>query len=58
LAEFGTLYLEFFYLSEITGDPVYKKLVQNIRDLMNNIVKEKGLYPIHVDLMTGKPFGS
>jgi mannosyl-oligosaccharide alpha-1,2-mannosidase len=59
LTEFGTLHLEFIYLSEITNDPIYKSLVMNIRKLMKDLQKPKGgLYPIHVNLETGQFFSS
>ena len=33
--EFGTLHMEFSYLSDITGNPVYKEKVEKIRDFIN-----------------------
>jgi len=30
LAEFGTMHLEFVYLSKITGDPIYAKKVSGV----------------------------
>ncbi|XP_020817553.1 mannosyl-oligosaccharide alpha-1,2-mannosidase IA [Drosophila serrata] len=44
-AEFGALHLEFFYLSEITGNPVYKNVVDGIRRLLADVNKPNGLYP-------------
>lgn len=34
LAEFGTLHLEFTYLSRITGDPVYASKVRNVNSAL------------------------
>jgi len=42
LAEFGTLDLEFQYLSDITGEEVYRDLIANIRDLMLKRVRDAG----------------
>lgn len=44
LSEFGTLHLEFLYLSDITGDPIFKEKVFKIRETMKQIEKPKGLY--------------
>jgi len=54
LAEFGTLHLEFTYLSEITGNPIFKEKVDHIRQYMKNIVKPNGLYPNFINIMTGQ----
>merc|ERR1719369_2186610 len=32
LSEFGTLHMEFAYLSDITGNPIYRKKVEKIRE--------------------------
>ncbi|XP_017026834.1 mannosyl-oligosaccharide alpha-1,2-mannosidase IA [Drosophila kikkawai] len=45
ISEFGALHLEFFYLSEITGNPVYKDSVDGIRRLLADMNKPNGLYP-------------
>ncbi|KAH8241374.1 hypothetical protein KR032_011539 [Drosophila birchii] len=45
ISEFGALHLEFFYLSEITGNPVYKDAVDGIRLFLANMHKPNGLYP-------------
>ena len=37
LSEFGTLHMEFAYLSDITGDPKYVKKVERIRQLRKAI---------------------
>uniref|UniRef100_U5EW55 alpha-1,2-Mannosidase n=1 Tax=Corethrella appendiculata TaxID=1370023 RepID=U5EW55_9DIPT len=54
LSEFGTLHLEFSYLSDITGDPIYKEKVQAIRSVLKDIEKPKGLYPNYLNPKTGK----
>ncbi|XP_037026450.1 mannosyl-oligosaccharide alpha-1,2-mannosidase IA isoform X2 [Bradysia coprophila] len=54
LSEFGTLHLEFAYLSDITGNPVYRERVQNIRQILKDIEKPKGLYPNYLNPKTGK----
>jgi mannosyl-oligosaccharide alpha-1,2-mannosidase len=32
LAEFGSLHMEFSYLSDVTGDPKYAQKVEKVRD--------------------------
>ncbi|EAT33026.1 AAEL014721-PA [Aedes aegypti] len=54
LSEFGTLHLEFAYLSDITGDSVYRERVQAIRSVLKEIEKPKGLYPNYLNPKTGK----
>ncbi|XP_065089168.1 mannosyl-oligosaccharide alpha-1,2-mannosidase IA isoform X2 [Ochlerotatus camptorhynchus] len=54
LSEFGTLHLEFSYLSDITGDSVYRERVQAIRTVLKEIEKPKGLYPNYLNPKTGK----
>ncbi|TMW53661.1 hypothetical protein DOY81_001267 [Sarcophaga bullata] len=54
LSEFGTLHLEFSYLSDITGNPLYKERVQTIRQILKEIEKPKGLYPNFLNPKTGK----
>lgn len=54
LSEFGTLHLEFSYLRDITGNPLYKERVQNIRQVLKEIEKPKGLYPNYLNPKTGK----
>lgn len=54
LSEFGTLHLEFSYLSDITGDSVYRERVQTIRNVLKEIEKPKGLYPNYLNPKTGK----
>uniref|UniRef100_A0A1W7RB10 alpha-1,2-Mannosidase n=1 Tax=Hadrurus spadix TaxID=141984 RepID=A0A1W7RB10_9SCOR len=54
LAEFGTLHLEFTYLSHITGNPVYKEKVDNIRQILYKMDKPQGLYPNYLNPKTGR----
>eukprot|EP00118_Oscarella_pearsei_P025969 m.309134 g.309134 ORF g.309134 m.309134 type:complete len:598 (+) comp45568_c0_seq1:60-1853(+) len=54
LAEFGTLHLEFVYLSEVTGDPVYAEKVKKIRTVLKQMDKPNGLYPIYLHPRTGR----
>lgn len=54
LSEFGTLHLEFAYLSDITGNPVYKEKVMAIRQVLKELEKPRGLYPNYLNPKTGK----
>ncbi|KAH8241362.1 hypothetical protein KR032_011057 [Drosophila birchii] len=54
LSEIGTLHLEFTYLSDITGNPVYRERVQTIREVLKNIRKPNGLYPNYLNPETGE----
>lgn len=54
LSEFGTLHLEFAYLSDITGNSVYRERVMNIRSILKDLEKPKGLYPNYLNPKTGK----
>ncbi|CAG2241125.1 MAN1A_C [Mytilus edulis] len=54
LAEFGSFHLEFVYLSEITGNPIYKEKVDKIREVLNQIEKPDGLYPNYLNPKTGR----
>ncbi|KAJ1949296.1 hypothetical protein FBU59_001205 [Linderina macrospora] len=64
LAEVGTYQLEFFRLSQLTHDPSYHKAAQRVYDalLANNepqkgtLYSVPGLYPIFLDINTGKFF--
>lgn len=53
LSEFGTLHLEFAYLSDITGNPVYRERVMHIRQLLKEIRQDNGLYPNYLNPKTG-----
>lgn len=42
------------YLSDVTGNPVYKERVMNIQQILKDIEKPKGLYPNYLNPKTGK----
>ncbi|KAK6187726.1 hypothetical protein SNE40_005686 [Patella caerulea] len=54
LSEFGSLHLEYSYLSQITGDKIYMDKVMKIRNFLQNIEKPQGLYPNYLNPRTGK----
>ncbi|XP_003424314.1 mannosyl-oligosaccharide alpha-1,2-mannosidase IA isoform X2 [Nasonia vitripennis] len=54
LAEIGTMHLEFTYLSDITGNPIYRAKVEHVRKTLKNLEKPKGLYPNYIHPKTGK----
>ena len=54
LSEFGTLHLEFAYLSDVTGNPIFKEKVERIRKVLKDTEKVKGLYPNYMNPKTGK----
>jgi len=54
LSEFGTLHMEFSYLSDITGNPVYKQKVDNIRNFIAKLERPAKLYPNYLHPKTGK----
>jgi len=54
LSEFGTMHMEFSYLTDITGNNKYKKKVEAVREYLNNKDKPKGLYPNQINPTTGQ----
>lgn len=54
LAELGTMHLEFSYLSDITGDPVFREKVDRVRQLLADLDKPRGLYPNYINPKTGR----
>ena len=54
LAEFGTMHMEFAYLSDITGNPVYRQKVERVREVLASVDRPKGLYPNYLNPKTGK----
>lgn len=54
MSEFGTLHLEFIYLSDISGDPVFKEKVMRIRDVIKKAERPDSLYPNYMNPKTGK----
>ncbi|KAH7722125.1 Protein MANS-2 a [Aphelenchoides avenae] len=58
LAEFGSLHLEFMYLSELTGNPIYREKVEKIRNVLDRAEKKDGLYSNYMSPETGKFSGA
>ncbi|KAI6186259.1 Alpha-1,2-Mannosidase [Aphelenchoides besseyi] len=58
LSEFGSLHLEFVYLSELTNNAMYRHKVEKIRDVLEKAEKKDGLYPNYLDPQTGEFVGS
>lgn len=54
LSEFGTLHLEFAYLSDVTGNRTYRDRVLKIRQVLKDIEKPNGLYPNYFNPQTGQ----
>ncbi|KAL5010690.1 hypothetical protein ScPMuIL_012995 [Solemya velum] len=54
LSEFGSMHLEFVYLSDITGNPVFTNKVMKIRETLQQLEKPQGLYPNYLNPKTGK----
>uniref|UniRef100_A0A1I8IYK0 alpha-1,2-Mannosidase n=2 Tax=Macrostomum lignano TaxID=282301 RepID=A0A1I8IYK0_9PLAT len=48
LAETGSLYLEFAYLSEVTGDPKYARWARLNQANLMQVPNIDGVYPIHI----------
>ena len=46
--------MEFAYLSDITGNPVYKQKVEKIREVVMSVERPKKLYPNYLHPKTGK----
>jgi len=53
LSEFGTLHMEFSYLSDITGNTRYKEKVEAIRNFLYKKKLPKNLYPNFLHPLTG-----
>jgi len=53
LSEFGTLHLEWVYLSKITGDSKYADAVNRIRKFLHDANKPDGLYPNYINPRNG-----
>ena len=54
LAEFGTLSLEFQYLSDHTKKPIFAEKVKRIYETLGKVEKENGLYYNYLSSQTGK----
>lgn len=48
------MHLEFSYLSDITGNPIFRKKVEQVRRVLRDLEKPKGLYPNFIHPETGK----
>ena len=53
LAEFGSLSLEFRYLSKHTNDPEYSQLVDRIYDRIQTFNHTLGLLPLTISFFDG-----
>ena len=54
LSEFGTLHMEFAYLSDITGNSKYVRAVEKVREVVISAERPKTLYPNYLNPKTGK----
>lgn len=54
LSEFGSIELEFDYLSRITGNTTYVDKTRKVREFLNGLEKPDGLYPIYLNPNSGK----
>ncbi|KAJ2501062.1 hypothetical protein IWW47_003146, partial [Coemansia sp. RSA 2052] len=55
LAEAGTVQLEYWKLSDLTGNPAYHQAAQRVVDILDQAEKpHKGLYPIWIDINSGR----
>lgn len=54
LAEFGSLHLEFAYVSHITGNQEYLNKVKKVREVLQSIDKPEGLYSNYLNPFTGR----
>lgn len=57
LSEYGTLSLEFVYLTYITGDGKYKKVIDRLYDYLKRKEKQINLFPHEINALTGE-YGS
>ncbi|XP_043218312.1 mannosyl-oligosaccharide 1,2-alpha-mannosidase IA-like [Amphibalanus amphitrite] len=53
LSEFGTLHMEFSYLSDVTGQPVFREKVRRVRDQLARMDTPGGLFPNYLHPVTG-----
>lgn len=54
LSEFGTMHLEFVYLSYVTGKPIYKEKVVAVRNFLDKLEKRDGLYYNYLNPQSGR----
>ena len=45
--------MEFAYLSDCTGDPIYKKAVEKVRTAIQSAARPRNLYPNYLNPKTG-----
>ncbi|RKP14428.1 glycoside hydrolase [Piptocephalis cylindrospora] len=58
LSEVGTLQLEFRYLSQLTGNMTYARLVNHCMDFLAEKEPENSVYPLNIDIHSGAMFGT
>jgi mannosyl-oligosaccharide alpha-1,2-mannosidase len=54
LSEFGSVQLEYKYLSKHLGDPSYAKLADKVMEYLYSMDKTEGMYPVYLNPETGK----
>lgn len=55
LSEFGSMHLEFIYLSHVTGDPKYRDKVLKVREVIRRAVpRQDGLYNNYMSTESGQ----
>ncbi|KAI1712093.1 glycosyl hydrolase family 47 domain-containing protein [Ditylenchus destructor] len=54
LSEYGSLELEFTYLSKLTGNSTYREKASKVREVLAQLDKPDGLYPNYINPRTGK----
>lgn len=55
LSEFGSIHLEFIYLSHVTGDPKYREKAFKIREAIKKaVLRSDGLYNNYINTETGQ----
>lgn len=54
LSEFGTMSLEFNYLSDVTGNPVFRQKIEQIIQVIKKQDRPDGLYPNYLNPKTGR----
>ena len=53
LSEFGTLHMEFSYLSDVTGQSVFREKVDRVRQVLTERGTPGGLFPNYLHPVTG-----
>lgn len=54
LSEFGSLELEFDFLSKVSGNKTYVEKARRVREVLDQLEKPDGLYPLYLNPRTGK----